>query len=318
MKIIQFLKLAEIQTKVASMTPLFVATFYTLYYYEIFDLKNFVLIFVSLLCFDMATTVLNNYYDYVKALKTEGYGYEDHNAIVKYNLSASTVRKTLLVLLVTAISTGMALFINTHPLTLLIGCGAFLVGIFYSFGPVPISRTPLGEIFSGFVMGFFITFLGVFIHIHEFDPVSFGFDTRFLTMNLDMDFLARIIIVSWPSIIGIGNIMLANNICDIEEDIENKRYTLPIYIGKKKALWIFENSYYTAYVAVLMGVFSETLPLLSLLMFPTIKLLRKNIAAFKKLQTKKDTFSLSIKNFLLLDGSLLLTLLVSLILDKFI
>src|SRR5690554_6896343 len=111
MKLGQFLKLAEIQTKVASMVPLFIGTFFTLYYFQKFVPLHFFLMLVSLLSFDMATTVSNNYIDFLKAYKREGYGYEKHNAIVRHQLRESTVRTTLVVLLLVAVISGFLLFV---------------------------------------------------------------------------------------------------------------------------------------------------------------------------------------------------------------
>ena len=105
--------------------------------------------FISLVSFDMATTAINNYYDYKKANKTQGFNYERHNAIVKYNLNESTVRLSIITLLTVASVFGFLLFLNTSPVVLLLGALSFSVGILYSFGPVPISRTPFGEVFSG-------------------------------------------------------------------------------------------------------------------------------------------------------------------------
>ena len=91
MGLISFLKLVEIRTKVASMIPFVLGTLYTVYRFDEFKLKNFILMFVALLAFDMATTAINNYMDFKRAKKTSGYNYEDHNAIVKYGLKNSTV-----------------------------------------------------------------------------------------------------------------------------------------------------------------------------------------------------------------------------------
>jgi len=308
MNISTFLKLAEIQTKVASMIPFLIGSSYAYYHYGTFNALNFILMLISLLCFDMAVTVLNNYYDFVKAHKREGYGFEKHNAIVKYGIKASTVRKTLAALITIALSAGLALYLLTHPLVLVIGAASFFVGIIYSFGPVPISRTPLGEIFSGFFMGFFIPFLAVFVHTHQLDPLVFSFSRSSLSIKADLDFLIRILILAWPLVAGIGNIMLANNLCDMEEDIENKRYTLPIYIGREKGLQLFEGIYYSSYLAILLGIFSKTIPLYAIICLFTFFPVRKNIRIFKNVQTKKDTFSVSIKNFLTVNFSLLIVL----------
>ena len=159
MSISSFLKLVEIQTKVASVIPFSLGTVYALYRYKQFNFNNFILMFISLIVFDMTTTAINNYYDYKRAIKKQGYGYESHNAIVSYHIKESTVQFTILVLLLIAIVSGLLLFLNTSIVVLLIGMLSFAVGILYSFGPVPISRTPLGEIFSGFTMGFIITLL---------------------------------------------------------------------------------------------------------------------------------------------------------------
>ena len=63
-----FLKLVEIQTKLASQLPLLLGTGYVLYAYETFSIRNFVFMFLSLLTFDMATTAINNYMDFKKSI----------------------------------------------------------------------------------------------------------------------------------------------------------------------------------------------------------------------------------------------------------
>ena len=64
MKIRSFLKLVEIQTKVASMIPFILGTVYSLYRFNKFNALNFLLMFISLLTIDMTTTAVNNYMDY--------------------------------------------------------------------------------------------------------------------------------------------------------------------------------------------------------------------------------------------------------------
>ena len=63
---VSFLKLVEIQTKVASMIPFILGTVYSLYRFGKFNGMNFLLMFISLLTVDMATTAVNNYMDYKK------------------------------------------------------------------------------------------------------------------------------------------------------------------------------------------------------------------------------------------------------------
>lgn len=309
MKVSSFLKLVEIQTKVASVVPFIIGTLYTIYHYKTFNVVNFLIMLVSLLCIDMATTAINNYQDYRKAIKKYGYGYESHNAIVRDKLSERSVRITILALLSLATAFGLMLFLNTNVIVLLIGALSFLIGITYSYGPVPISRTPFGEVFSGFTMGFFITFLAIYIHVFNKELIMLALEESMLGIQLNLPELVYIALLTLPAIIGIANIMLANNICDIEDDIVNNRYTLPIYIGKDKALKIFEISYYVAYLVLIIMIMMRIIPYTCILSLLTYLIVRKNIEAFKKVQTKKDTFVFSVKNFIIINGSVAVTLL---------
>ena len=77
MNIQSFLKLVEIQTKVASVIPFMIGTSYAIFKFDNFNIKNALLMFLSMIFFDMTTTAINNYMDYKKAIKKDGYGYED-------------------------------------------------------------------------------------------------------------------------------------------------------------------------------------------------------------------------------------------------
>ena len=49
----------------------------------------------------------------------------------------------------------------TDAVVLLLGGLCFLCGVFYSFGPVSISRLPLGEVMSGLFYGFYPVYTAV-------------------------------------------------------------------------------------------------------------------------------------------------------------
>ncbi len=313
-----FLKLVEIQTKVASVIPFLLGTFYSLYRYDNFNIKNAIIMFLSMIIFDMTTRAINNYMDYAKAVKKEGYGYETHNAIVSYNLNPKVVRITIYFMLILATALGLLLVKNTNIIVLLIGAVSFVIGITYSFGPIPISRTPFGEIFSGLAMGFIITFLTIYIHIFDLGILSINFNNLSnISINFNIIELIYIFIVSLPAIMGISNIMLANNICDIDEDIENKRYTLPIYIGKENALKVFKLLYYIGFISIAVAVVLRVLPIVSIVTLLVLKVINKNINKFNKIQTKKDTFILAVKNFVVMNITYALTILVGVVLNLF-
>lgn len=311
MKLSSFLKLVEIQTKVASMVPFVAGIVFTLYRYQVFKPIHLLIYFGCLVCVDMATTAINNYMDYKRAILREGYNYESHNAIVKDGLKEPQVLTVILGLIFVGGVLGIILFIMTDVVVFFIGFVAFGIGILYSFGPIPISRTPLGELFSGIMMGGFILFVAIYVQIYEMGIIHLLLSDWVLSVKIDLYELIVIAFVAAPYILMIGGIMLANNICDIEEDLLNKRYTLPNYIGKKNGLILFELIYYASYLLIVIAVIMGWLPLTGLLTLLTYPVVRKGIKQFALLQTKKDTFVVSVKNFVLIGSVSIVSILIS-------
>ncbi|MFC3747434.1 1,4-dihydroxy-2-naphthoate polyprenyltransferase [Paenibacillus sp. GCM10012306] len=317
MNVKSFLKFVELPTKAASMIPFLMGTLYALYRFEDFYVLRFGLMFISLLSFDMATTAINNYYDFKKASKTDGYGYETHNAIVHFKLKERTVVTTIIILLALAAGGGIALVSQTGLLVFLLGGLSFLIGVLYSFGPIPISRMPLGELFSGLFMGFVIIFISAYIHTDN-SVVSLLIQEGWVNLHIN---LVEVIYLFWfsvPAILGISGIMLANNICDIEEDIENRRYTLPVYIGKDRALLLFKLLYYVSYLDLVVLLLLKVHPVLVLLILLTLIPLRRNVVAFHAKQEKASTFILSVINFILMNAARIIVLGIAILLQNFV
>lgn len=315
MKVKSFLKLVEIQTKLASMIPFTLGIIYSIHRFHRFNLKNSIIMFISLLTFDMATTAINNYLDYKNAKKKSGYGFEVHNAIVRDNLKPHSVLSVIVILLTIATGFGIALYLETNLIVLVIGCISFAVGILYTFGPVPISRMPLGEVFSGFFMGFIIVFLTVFINVDKTSLLAYEYNKGMLGLNINLYEVLILFLFTLPSVLGIANLMLANNICDIEDDIENKRYTLPIYIGREGSIKLFNFLYFLAFADIILLIVLKVMPLTvipALLIFLPV---RENVVRFNKKQSKKDTFPLSVKNFVLINASLIVSIAADLIIQ---
>jgi len=313
MSIKSFLKYVEIQTKVASVIPFILGSVFAFYRYKSFNILNCIIMFISLITFDMTTTAINNYIDFKKAYKKEGYGYEFHNAIVRDGIKEKTASAIIYILLSIAVIFGILLTIKTNIIVLLIGTVSFAVGIFYTFGPLPISRMPLGEAFSGFFMGFIIMFLSIFIHIADKNLVSLTYINNILSLNINIKEVFFLFLLSIPAMGGIANIMLANNICDIEDDILNKRFTLPYYIGKNNALKLFEIFYYIGFIDIIILVLLKIDPIWSLITLVAFIPVFKNIKIFKANPSKKDTFALAVKNFVIMNTLHILTIVLGLI-----
>lgn len=301
MRIEHFLKLVEIQTKVASVIPFTMGTLYALAVYGIegFSVVAALTMLGSLLCIDMATTALNNYMDFKRAKRRHGYGYEVHNAVVRFNMSEGMVVGIILGLIGVGSLLGILLVLQTNWLILALGAVSFAVGVLYSFGPLPISRTALGELFSGGFMGVLIPVIAVMIHLPDNSFLQVVIDNGWLTLQVRWLELLKLLLATMPLFAAIANIMLANNLSDQEEDMDNHRFTLPITIGTGPALFVFEQLYYFGYLSLLVLISLGGLPWWFLAYGLTLPLVMKHIKYFKVKQVKGETFVFAVKSFAL-------------------
>ncbi len=311
-----FLKLVELPTKIASFIPFVFGLLYTLYRFNTLKPLHVLFFFISMISFDMFTTGLNNYIDFKRAVKKDGFNYETHNAIVHFNLKESTVVTTISVLFLSAVVFGLITFLSSDYMVLILGILSFIVGILYSAGPIPISRTSFGELFSGFFMGLVLPFLAIYVSIFDRHPIDLTLNGSNIVLILNWEMLLPIVLTALPAMFCIANIMLANNICDVEDDLANKRYTLPIHVGKKKALLVYDALYLFSFLDIILCVILGYLPVVSLLTLLSAYKLFKNIKAFHKLQTKKDTFAFAVLNMVLIMVPLILSLLVGFALNR--
>lgn len=235
-KIAIFLEFVEIQTKIASFFPMIIGLLWASILGTM-NIRNTIIFFFAVLFFDMTTTAINNTMDYYKAVDEEYMN--EVNVIGRMGLPFKTMVIILFTLLGIAFIFSIALVFTTDPLLLFIGAACYLIGITYTFGPLPLSRLPLGEIFSGVTMGFGIPFLANFInHWNQLLTSTWRWSGQ---VFIEWNWLETLFIgfISIPLIVLIANIMLANNIRDIEKDIANERYTLVYYIKRNWAVRLY-------------------------------------------------------------------------------
>ena len=295
----EFSELVELRTKIASVFPFVIAFLYSFVLFKQVNVLNMLLFFIGMICFDMATTVMNNLMDYVKAKNSD---YRDnHNVIGTSSLTVKKAWQVFGILFAVAAVVGLVLVARTNILLLIVGSICFFIGVFYTFGPIPISRMPLGEVLSGFTMGFGIFWITVFLNVPE-GTVFAGvqLDGSILTMQLDIIAQLKVFLLSLPLVCTIANIMLSNNICDLETDITNHRYTLVYYIGKKQALVVYQVLYAIAFGAILLAVLLGVAPWILLGALVAGVPVYKHIQQFKAVQEKKTTFALAIKNMVMI------------------
>jgi len=296
----RFLSYVEIKTKITSTFAFLLTIAYLLYMDRPIDWLRTMVFFFSMFLFDLTTTAINNYID----TKT-------NDQVLQFE------RRTALVIIyiLFAASTALGLYLAylTDIVVLLLGGLCFLTGVFYTYGPVPISRMPLGEVMSGLFYGLFIPFLLLYINMPEGTYLTLGIGWESISLELKVMPIISVILMAIPPMCTTANIMLANNTCDVERDVAVRRYTLPYYLGKK-ALWLFAFLYYTSYASIVAMVILDILSPVCLVSLLTVIPVQRNISIFMERQDKATTFMTSIKNYIIIMGSLTVMVFISAVL----
>ena len=313
MSLAVFLEVVEIRTKVASIFPFIMGIMFSLVYFHEFHPLNTIIFFVGMILFDLTTTSINNYMDLKKA-KSKVYKYEQ-NVIGREKIPETLVRNMIFGMLALTLLIGLYLTWMTGWLLLLMGLVVCFIGVFYTFGPVPLSRMPLGEVFSGVTMG-----LGIFaitIYLNTVTQKVFYLDIDFATGTFGLVghlwAVCAIVLASLPLVFTIANIMLANNLRDLETDIENHRYTLVYYIGRTNGIHLFQGLMLASYGAILIGFLFGLYQWPILLVFLTLPKIRQNLKEHQASLPHPRSFGYSIKNMILFNSSYALGLILCLI-----
>ncbi|WP_314067746.1 prenyltransferase [uncultured Vagococcus sp.] len=280
-----FAELVELKAKTASVFPFILGMAYSWYHYQQVYLGNMVFFFIAMVLFNMAVDILDNYMDYHNA--TDVHDYKDEtNIIGRERLSLRLVRNLMVGFIFVSAVMGIYLASQTSWVILWLGIISYSVGIFYSAGPKPLSSMPVGEVASGLAMGFVIPLICVYLNIYDVAPFTWQLAGQVLLMSL-------------PAVFAIANLMLANNTCDLEEDVLNNRHTLVFYIGKKGAIRLFWFLSLTPFIVITVAVTGGLVPWTVLGLWLIFPIIWKNTVAFSKRQVKLETFPLAIKNLAL-------------------
>lgn len=288
----RFLSYVEIKTKITSTFSFFLILAYLFYLKQPVHWPLTLIFFGSMFLFDLTTTAINNYID----TKTNG---------VPLQFSRPLAFGIIVVLFLLSTGLGILLAALTDLVVLLLGALCFLCGVLYTAGPVPISRQPLGELFSGLFYGLILTFILFYINLPAGELLTLQINAMQLTGSLNLSAFIPFLLVCAAPVCATANIMLANNICDVERDVKVNRYTLPYYLGKK-ALLLFAALYALPYLASLLLVLFGYLPPLYLLSLITAPVIFGNVSGFMKVQDKATTFGFAVQNFILmLSGNII-------------
>ena len=153
-----FLKYVEIMTKITSTFAFLYTIAFLLYSGQSVDWGLSFLFFAAMFLFDLTTTAVNNYID-------------SKNSAQELGFKRGFALAIIFVLLGTSMLLGLYLVCLTDIVVLLLGGLCFLCGIFYTYGPLPISRQPLGrDSFRNFLWFFYSLYPFIYQYAFRYVP----------------------------------------------------------------------------------------------------------------------------------------------------
>ena len=251
-------------TLTASFVPVLLGTAIALAVeYETIHFGLFFAMLIASMLIQAATNMFNEYYDYKLGLDNEesvGIG----GTIVRHGVAPKTIMMIALSFYAIAMLLGVYICAMSSWWLVAIGLVCMLIGYLYTGGPYPIAYSPFGELVSGAVMGMGIVLIAFFIQ----------------TGNVTFD----AVLISVPSMILVGGIMLSNNIRDIVGDTEGGRKTMAILVGRHNAVTILATFFIVSYLWIIALVIIGHLTPWALLILLSLK---KPIDAVKLFRAKE-------------------------------
>jgi len=210
-----------------------------------------------------SVNTFNDYYDYVKGTDSDDDFVDPSDAVLVYNnVNPRSALFLAIGFLAAAFLLGVYAIAVAGFVPLVIALIGALFVVLYSAGSSPISYLPLGEVVSGVVMGGLIPLAAY----------------QVLTGVLDFTVLLWAI----PTMLGVGLIMFTNNTCDIERDIPAGRKTLPVVLGRERAVKAYRAALIVWAIDIVVNValwFTPgllVLPFMLLAAYPQLKALFAN------------------------------------------
>ncbi|MDR0922018.1 MAG: prenyltransferase [Lactobacillales bacterium] len=241
-----------------------------------FDWRILLFLVTLLLIFE-AVNIHNNLMDYLHA-KDETYK-KQTNVIGVEKLSVKMVKRLVVLFLGVSFVTGAWLVAVTDGWIFAMGALGYIVGFWYSGSKRPINSLPIAETLPSAMSGIMIPLISAHIVSIDVVPMSWSFVGHGLLAFL-------------PIFLLVFSGLLANNTCDLEEDIKNGRRTLVYFIGKKASVRLFIGTNLLIYVAVLLGVAFGASPFISVLTLAFVPIVVKLLKPYVAQQNKKITFPL--------------------------
>ena len=203
-----------------------------------------ILIFLAVVSAQIIANLWNELKDFKSGLDA-GQKIGNAGSLTRGAVTPKLISTMIKVLMIVPIIIGLYLSATITWWYIPAGIVCILISFLYSGGPKPISRTPFGEISSGIAMGFAIVLITGFAW----------------TRDLSLAFL----IPALPATLLVGSIMLTNNIRDIRNDEKHGRRTLPIVLGRDRAISLMSITYIFNFIWIGAWIYLKVLPIPALL-----------------------------------------------------
>lgn len=216
----QALRLAAPGTWAASLCPALFGVLYCWVRGASLGLLRALVLTAACVLLQSAVNTFNDYFDFASGTDSLSDHVEESDAVLVYgDFDPRQALWLAVAYLALGAAAGLLCCIGRGWTPILAGLAGGAAVLLYSAGPVPLSRLPIGELVSGFVMGGLIP-LGVSGCADG--PADFW-----------------ILLWSLPLVLGISLIMMTNNGCDVEKDLRAGRHTLPSLLGRKQARLLY-------------------------------------------------------------------------------
>lgn len=226
-----------------------------------------ILIFLAVVSAQIIANLWNELKDFKSGLDA-GQKIGNAGSLTRGAVTPKLISTMIKILMIVPIIIGLYLSATITWWYIPAGIICILISFLYSGGPKPISRTPFGEISSGIAMGFAIVLITGFAWTRE----------------LSLVFL----IPALPATLLVGSIMLTNNIRDIRNDEKHGRRTLPIVLGRDRAISLMSITYIFNFFWIGAWIYLKVLPIPALLAliaiipaFKTIKIFYTHVDEIK-------------------------------------
>ena len=249
MLISEIIPLMRPRTLAAAFSPVFIGATFSYYAFGAahgtgLALFHSLLIFLAVVCAQIVANMWNEYCDFKSGLD-HGQKIGNAGSVTRGAISMSLLLNLIKGFTVISLLIGIYLSATITWWYIPAGLLCILISFLYSGGPKPISRTPFGEIASGLAMGLAIVLITGYAWTRELSWALW--------------------IPAIPSIYLVGAIMLTNNIRDYENDKSHGRRTLPIVLGRDRALNVMSTGYFFIYMWLFAWIYQGNIPVTSLL-----------------------------------------------------